>query len=100
MPFTRATGNKADFIRRAERLPVNFRVEMTDADGRTQSFPTRNISDTGIFLVTDGAQVPPIGSLVSVRLQGNLGCGEEPPTLSMRITRAETLGIGLQFVDS
>jgi hypothetical protein len=84
---------------RAERLPVTFKVEVFRDDGGSVILNTRNISDSGCFLVTDGIVQFPIGSLVRVRLHGNLGCGEEPPTLMMRVMRTETLGIGLRFED-
>jgi hypothetical protein len=60
---------------------------------------TRNISDTGIFLVASGDGTPPIGTVVRVRLQGNLGGGDEPPTLLMKVVREEPAGIGLTFVE-
>ncbi len=84
---------------RAERLPVAFKVEVYRDDGSSVILNTRNISDTGCFLVTDGVVQFPIGGIVRVRLHGNLGCGEEPPVLLMRVMRTETLGIGLRFED-
>lgn len=84
---------------RAERLPVSFKVEMYRDDGSSVILNTRNISDTGCFLVTDGVIQMPIGCMVRVRLHGNLGCGEEPPVLMMRVMRIETLGVGLRFED-
>lgn len=84
---------------RAERLPVAFRVEVFRDDGSSVILNTRNISDTGCFLVTDGVIQLPVGSNVRVRLHGNLGCGEEPPVLLMRVMRIETLGVGLRFED-
>lgn len=86
-------------IPRAERLPASFKVEV-HWQGETLIYATRNISDTGIFLITDSSERPPLGSVVDVRLQGNLGCGEEPPTLPMQVVRMETSGIGLRFVES
>lgn len=84
---------------RAERLPASFKVEASWA-GETHVYTTRNISDTGIFLVIDSGPRPALGSTVEVRLQGNLGCGEEPPTLPMQVVRLEHAGIGLRFVDA
>jgi len=84
---------------RAERLPVSFKVELYRDDGSSVILNTRNISDTGCFLVTDGIIQLPAGSMVRVRLHGNLGCGEEPPMLMMRVMRCETLGLGLRFED-
>lgn len=83
--------------RRYQRLPVNFEVEMTHERLGTQMLRTRNISDGGVFLVTETP--PSIGEMVSVRLRGGLGSDEEPPLLQMRVVRVETLGCGLEFVD-
>ncbi len=83
--------------RRHSRLPVNFEVEMTHVVLGTQILRTRNISDGGVFLVTENP--PAVGEIVQVRLRGCLGSGEEPPTLSMRVVRVETLGCGLEFLE-
>lgn len=85
-------------MKRAERLPAAFKVELKWQDAIAH-LTTRNISDTGIFLVAENSELPPVGSTVNVRLQGSLGCGEEPPILTMRVVRAEDGGIGLMFVD-
>jgi len=83
---------------RAERLPASFKVEAY-WDGETHVYSTRNISDSGIFLMSVGGPRPALGSTVQVRLQGNLGSGEEPPTLAMQVVRLETAGVGLRFVE-
>lgn len=83
---------------RAERLPASFKVEAS-WDGATHVYSTRNISDTGIFLIIEQGPRPVIGSTIKVRLQGNLGGGEEPPTLEMQVVRMESSGIGLRFLD-
>lgn len=83
--------------RRHQRLPVNFEVEVTHEVYGTQILRTRNISDGGVFLVTESPLE--VGVVVSVRLRGCLGSGEEPPTLRMRVVRVETMGCGLEFID-
>lgn len=83
---------------RAERLPASFKVEAS-WDGETHVFSTRNISDSGIFLLIGPGPRPVIGRTIKVRLQGNLGCGEEPPTLDMIVVRTDNAGIGLRFLD-
>ncbi len=84
---------------RSERLPASFKVEVS-WDGASHIYATRNISDTGIFLIIDQGPRPTIGATIQVRLQGNLGCGEEPPTLDMQVVRMESAGIGLRFIDA
>ena len=84
-------------VKRAERLPAIFKVEMS-WQTLIQQLMTRDISDTGIFLTAEGASTPPVGTVVSVRLHGNLG-GDEPPTLTMKVVREEESGIGLTFLE-
>ncbi|MBI2382385.1 MAG: PilZ domain-containing protein [Gammaproteobacteria bacterium] len=88
---------KAITRRKHQRLPVNFEVEISHISFGVQILRTRNISDGGVFLVTETP--PAIGELVMVRLRGFLGDGDEPPQLSMRVVRIETLGCGLEFCD-
>lgn len=85
--------------KRAERLPVAFKVELMLVDGSSVLLSTHNISDTGCFVLTGTTPPPKIGEVVKVRLHGNLGCGEEPPTLAMRVMRVAENGVGLQFID-
>ena len=56
---------------------------------------TRDISDSGIFLLTENIDMPPVGSIVKAQVQG---MGEVAPILTMEIVRLEPSGIGLKFV--
>ncbi len=57
--------------------------------------PTRDISDGGIFLLTEDIDVPPIGTIVEGQVQG---MEVEGPILKLEIVRMEPAGIGLKFV--
>ncbi|HHI94573.1 MAG TPA: PilZ domain-containing protein [Gammaproteobacteria bacterium] len=56
---------------------------------------TRDISESGVFVVTDGAALPPIGSVVEGQVQGEM---EDPPRVQMEVVRVEPDGVGLRFL--
>jgi len=57
---------------------------------------TRDISESGIFLLTEDVDMPPIGTIVEGQVQG---MAEEGPVLKLEIVRAEPVGIGLRFIN-
>jgi hypothetical protein len=57
---------------------------------------TRNISDSGVFIVTDGVSMPPIGSVVQGQVQGMMA---NAPVLDMEVVRVEQEGLGLKFLE-
>lgn len=56
---------------------------------------TRDISDGGLFLITDEVPVPPIGSILKGQVEGIM---EDAPIVVMEIVRVEADGIGLKFI--
>jgi len=57
---------------------------------------TRDISESGVFVVTDGtAALPPVGSVVEGQVQGEM---EDPPLVRMEVMRIEPDGVGLRFL--
>ncbi|MCF6260462.1 MAG: PilZ domain-containing protein [Gammaproteobacteria bacterium] len=56
---------------------------------------TRDISESGVFMVTDGTVLPPLGSVVEGQVQGEM---EEPPLVRMEVVRIEPDGVGLRFL--
>jgi hypothetical protein len=57
---------------------------------------TRDISDGGAYVLTDGPPLPSIGDIVEVQVQDLPG--GEAPVVRMRVVRVDKQGIGLQFV--
>ena len=57
---------------------------------------TRDISDGGIFLLTEDTPMPPIGSILKGQVQGLAG---DAPIVTLEIVRVEPVGIGLKFVN-
>jgi hypothetical protein len=57
---------------------------------------TRDLSNGGAFLVTQGIELPPIGSILEGQVQD---LQEEAPIVKMKIVREEADGVGVKFCD-
>lgn len=81
--------------RRYIRTPVSIKVRVWhDAIGSVV-LTTRDVSDGGVFLITEGAPIPPVGTVVEGQVQGPV---EDLPIVKMEIVRVEPTGVGLRFV--
>ena len=78
------------------RTPMKCQIKVTHTDIGEVLINTRDISDGGIFLLTDGVVMPAIGTIVQGQVQG---MGGEAPMLKLEIVRAEPTGIGLKFIN-
>ena len=58
---------------------------------------TRDISDSGAYLMAEGQSLPGLGERVEVQVQGLPG--EPAPVVPMRVARVDYNGIGLVFID-
>ena len=58
---------------------------------------TRDISDGGIFLLTEDIEMPPIGSVLKGQAQG---MPIEAPIVQLEIVRIEPMGVGLRFIQN
>lgn len=56
---------------------------------------TRDISDSGIFLLTEDVEMPPIGTIVEGQVQN---MGMPGPVVKMEIVRLDPAGVGLRFI--
>lgn len=83
--------------RKHPRIPMKCRVKVIHADIGEVVVNTRDISDGGIFLITDPVEMPPIGTVVKGQVQDMPG--GEGPVLQLEIVRVESGGIGLRFVN-
>ncbi len=80
-------------------MPINLQVEVTHESIGTVELRTLNISNGGIFVIVEGELKLDVGERVKVKVKGNLGDGEEPPIVDMKIVRVEPLGLGLKFLE-
>jgi len=78
------------------RTPMKCQVKVSHPSIGEVMVNTRDISDGGIFLITDDIPMPPVGSLVQGQVQG-MGVGG--PILKLEIVRIEPAGIGLKFIN-
>jgi len=83
--------------RRHPRTPMTVTIKITHESIGEKIVKTRNISESGIFIVVEPTNMPPIGSLVRGQVQGMI---DNPPILDMQIVRAENDGLGLQFLEA
>jgi hypothetical protein len=76
-------------------LAIDVRITHPDID--SMMLLTRDISESGIYVVTDGNKLPPVGSVIEGQVQGAM---ENPPLVRMEVVRIEPGGVGLRFLDS
>lgn len=77
------------------RTPLALEVKISHDSIESTILLTRDISETGVFLVTDGHVLPPVGTVVEGQVQGQM---EDPPLVEMEVVRVVPEGVGLRFV--
>jgi len=82
--------------RHDHRTPMRVQVKVSHPSIGDVVVQTRDISDGGIFLLTENINVPPIGTIVEGQVQG---MEIEGPILKLEIVRMEPAGIGLKFIN-
>lgn len=82
--------------RHDHRTPMKVQVKVKHPSIGEVMVQTRDISDGGIFLLTENIEVPPIGTIVEGQVQG---MDVEGPILKLEIVRMEPAGIGLKFIN-
>jgi hypothetical protein len=82
--------------RQYARIPLSTRVKITHPSFGSVMVMTRNLSNGGVFLVTQGIALPPIGSILEGQVQDS---PDEAPIVKMKIVREEAEGVGVMFCD-
>lgn len=80
--------------RQSTRRPASFEVLLSKASGDAWILQAVNTSAHGLYLLSEGEELPSIGSLVQIRLNEQ----NDAPLLDMLIKRVDLEGIGLQFI--
>ena len=75
------------------RYPLSVDVKVTHPDIGEKMVKTRNISDSGLFILVEPTAMPPIGEIVQGQVQGE---HDDMPVVKMKIVRMENDGLGLQ----
>jgi len=81
--------------RKHPRTALALEVNISHESMESVVLVTRDISESGIFIVADDAEIPPIGAVVQGQVQGEM---DDPPTVQMEVVRIEPDGMGLRFV--
>ena len=80
--------------RQHRRTPMSAPVKLTVGDSGSLDVTLRDLSEGGVFLKIGDAPPPPLGSLVTVQVQGL----PDAPLVQARVVRVEDEGIGLMFL--
>ena len=84
--------------RQAVRTPFKSRIRIShESIGDVETF-TRDISDTGVYLYTNGDFFLDLGVVIMGKVVGLPG--GEAPEVKMEVVRQDEDGFGLKFVDS
>lgn len=83
--------------RGAPRLPVRLEVEL-ELEGEQASLHTRDLSNNGAFLEANDQQLPPVGSIIYLRLKQGLE-GGEAPMVKAKVVRNDPDGFALKFLE-
>jgi len=82
--------------RRHPRTALALEVKISHESMESVVLVTRDISESGIFIVTDDVALPPIGVVLEGQVQGEM---EDPPIVQMEVVRIEPNGVGLRFIE-
>lgn len=78
------------------RTPFRSKIRITHDTIGTIETITRDISNTGVFLLMEDIKMPPIGSILKGQVLDLPG--GNAPILDMEVVREEEEGIGLRFL--
>ncbi len=78
------------------RHPLTVEVKISHPDIGELIVKTKNISDGGLFILVEPAEMPPIGEIVQGQVLGEV---DDLPIVTMKIVRTEEDGMGLQFIE-
>lgn len=83
--------------RQHERYPLSVDVKISHADIGEKIVKTKNISDSGLFILVEPTTMPSVGEVVQGQVQGG---HDDMPVVKMKIVRTEDDGLGLQFIET
>ncbi|GEM_PF-3218600 len=86
------------YTNQRQHIRTKFRAEvrLSHPDTGDLTLLTADISDGGVYILSQGKPLPATGEIVQVQVMG-IG-GDEAPLLNMKIVRSDGKGIGLEFV--
>lgn len=78
------------------RTKLRAEVKLSHPEVGDLKLHTGDISDGGAYIFSEGNELPTVGEIVNVQVQG-MG-GGEAPVVKMRIVRSDSSGMGLEFI--
>ena len=79
------------------RFPFTTDVKILHPDFGEKTVKTKDVSDSGVFILVEPTEMPPIGEVVQGQVQGG---AEDMPVVKMKIVRIGEDGLGLQFIET
>lgn len=86
--------------RQHERFPIEVEVEISVAglfSRQRRILRTRDVSDSGVFVLSDARTCPAAGTEIEIRLTG-LVDGQDPPVVRARVVRVTSEGMAIAFI--
>jgi hypothetical protein len=80
--------------RRDIRHPLCVDVKVSHAMIGEKIVKTKNISDSGLFILVEPTEMPPVGEIIKGQIQGM----PDAPIVDMEIVRTCDDGMGLRFL--
>ncbi len=91
-PPEKPAKNKRQYV----RTKLRAEVRVSHPEVGELALHTGDISDGGAYIFAEGQDVPQVGEVVKVQVQGM--AGGEAPVVTMRIVRMDKSGMGLEFI--
>lgn len=83
--------------RNQPRHPITVEVKLSHPEIGEITVKTKNVSDSGLFVLVEPTLMPPVGEIVQGQVQGEF---DDLPVVKMKIVRTEKEGLGLQFIET
>lgn len=83
--------------RRTIRLASSALVEISHPSLGTRQFNARDLSDGGVFVLSGRGAMPPVGTVLQVRIKRHTGVLNQEP-VAMRVVHQQPDGFGLTFI--
>jgi hypothetical protein len=93
--FTLDGKNNMDNQRKHPRNPFEVNVKIWHPDFGEKTVKTKDVSESGLFIVTEPTAMPPVGEVIEGQVQGMM---IDLPIVKMKIVRTDEYGLGLEFI--
>lgn len=81
--------------RKHPRNPFEVNIKIWHPDFGEKIVKTKDVSEGGLFIITEPTKMPPIGEIIEGQIQGMM---IDLPIVKMKIVRTVEDGVGLEFI--